>query len=80
LGHRLVALQAVLITNWESEDSGLDCHARIPKKCVSSAHQLSLHPLRNPLPGVTIDAPGLLGGVECSQIDRLGIHRSLVES
>jgi len=77
LGHRLVAFQTILVADGHGKHGGLDRLACIPQKCVASAHQFSLHPLRHALSGMAIDAAGLLGSMVRGQVDRLGIGRSL---
>jgi hypothetical protein len=79
LSYILVAFQAIAILDWENQPGWLGGSAKIPGGCIARSQQLSLHSPENPRSRVTVDAAGLLGGMEGSQIHRLGAGRALDE-
>ena len=77
LGHRLMALEAVSIANWKRLHRRLNGCPCIPLECVASPQQFGLDAAQNALPGVAVNASGILRGVIRSQVNGWGACRLL---
>jgi hypothetical protein len=78
--HVLMTLEAALVADGPGEFCRLDGRMRIIGQGIMRAEQLGLHAPEDPYAGMTVDAARVFWCVGRSQVHRLGVYRTLIES